>query len=128
VVWEGWSRKAPPYPDLWRKADLRPQSHGTEELKGEVAAGLDSALALKADVGRADRGTGQNSASCGGLTEPLRATGVDAVICGVDDGRVLHINYYMRNIALRSYAERCLRPSLLKNCGALTRNPGRTLG
>src|SRR4051794_32743478 len=23
VVWEGWSRKAPPYPDLWRKADIR---------------------------------------------------------------------------------------------------------
>ena len=22
VVWEGRSRKAPPYPDLWRKADL----------------------------------------------------------------------------------------------------------
>jgi len=22
VVWEGWSRKAPPYPDLWHKADM----------------------------------------------------------------------------------------------------------
>jgi hypothetical protein len=22
VVWEGWSRKAPPYPDLWHFLDL----------------------------------------------------------------------------------------------------------
>jgi hypothetical protein len=26
VVWEGWSRKAPPYPDLWRKAVIRDAS------------------------------------------------------------------------------------------------------
>src|SRR5436190_12174559 len=24
VVWEGWSRKAPPYPDLWPFCELRP--------------------------------------------------------------------------------------------------------
>jgi hypothetical protein len=22
VVWEGWSRKAPPYPDRWHEADI----------------------------------------------------------------------------------------------------------
>jgi hypothetical protein len=27
VVWEGWSREAPPYPDLWRKADVYAQQH-----------------------------------------------------------------------------------------------------
>jgi transposase len=26
VVWEGWSREAPPYPDLWREAAVRAQT------------------------------------------------------------------------------------------------------
>jgi len=28
VVWEGWSRKAPPYPDLWHLRDMPTGRHG----------------------------------------------------------------------------------------------------
>src|SRR5712664_4809390 len=36
VVWEGRSREAPPYPDLWRKADIRRTPLGRRCLSPET--------------------------------------------------------------------------------------------
>ena len=33
VVWEGWSRKAPPYPDQWGEADIDVE-HVTQAVTG----------------------------------------------------------------------------------------------